>query len=129
VTLPGPVAAFTALLGGTAGPCAMFGLGAVLAGRPIGRDLGMVATMSIGKLVVHPVVIAGSMAAFGVVAPWSTAAVLAAGMPIAAVLFVIGQQYNVCPERASTAVLASTALSVVTLTLLLLLHGQGGGQV
>ena len=125
VTLPGPVAAFTGLLGGTAGPCAMFGLGAVLAGRPAGRGLGMVAYMSIGKLVVHPVVIAGSMTAFGVVAPWSTAAVLAAGMPIAAVLFVIGQQYDVYPERASTAVLASTALSVLTLTALLLLVGGG----
>jgi len=67
------------------------------------------------------------MAVFGVAAPWSTAAVLAAGMPIAAVLFVIGQEYDVCPERASTAVLASTALSVVTLTVLLLLLGPGGG--
>jgi len=39
------------------------------------------------------------------------------------VLFVIGQQYDVYPERASTAVLASTALSVLTLTALLLLVG------
>jgi hypothetical protein len=44
-------------------------------------------------------------------------------------LFVIGQQYDVYPERASTAVLVSTALSMVTLTVLLLLLGQGGGQV
>jgi predicted permease len=129
VTLAGPIVAFTGLLGRTAGPCAMFGLGAVLAGRPAGRGLGTVAYMSIGKLVVHPVVIAGSMTAFGVAAPWSTAAVLAAGMPIAAVLFVIGQQYDVYPERASTAVLASTALSVVTVTVLLLLLRQVGGQV
>jgi len=125
VTLPGPVAGFAGLLGGTAGPCAMFGLGAVLAGRPVGRGLDMVAYMSIGKLVVHPIIIAGSMAVFGVAAPWSTAAVLAAGMPIAAVLFVIGQQYDVYPERASTAVLVSTALSVLTLTTLLLLVGEG----
>lgn len=129
LTLPGPVAVFTGLLGRTAGPCAMFGLGAVLASRPVGRGFGMVATMSIGKLVVHPAAIAGAMSVFGVAAPWSTAAVLASGMPIAAVLFVIGQQYDVYPERASTAVLVSTALSMVTLTVLLLLLGQGGGQV
>ncbi len=125
VTLPGPVAAFTGLLGSAAGPCAMFGLGAVLAGRPITGGLGMVAYMTIAKLVVHPIVIAGAMAAFGIAAPWSTAAVLAAGMPIAATLFVIGRQYDVYPERASTAVLVSTVLSVLTLTALLLLFVGG----
>ncbi len=125
VTLPGPVAAFTGLLGSAAGPGAMFGLGAVLAGRPVTSGFGMVAYMSLAKLIVHPIVIAAAMTAFGIAAPWSTAAVLAAGMPIAAVFFVIGQQYDVYPERASTAVLVSTVLSVLTLTALLLLLGDG----
>ena len=52
--LPTPVENFTDLLGGTAGPCALFALGATLAGRSLSAGLGEVSYMTSFKLFVHP---------------------------------------------------------------------------
>lgn len=126
LALPGPIYGFIGLLGDTAGPCAMFALGATLAGRPVTGYATMAMTMSAGKLVLHPLVMAAVMTVFGIATPWLAAAVLGAGMPMAAVLFVIAQQYDVRPAVASTAVLASTALSILTLSgLVALMSGTG----
>ncbi len=50
---------------------------------------------------------------------WIYAAVLLAALPTATNVFVIGQQYDVWQERASATILITTALSVVTVSLLL----------
>ena len=121
VQLPHPIRVFADLLGGTAGPCAMFALGATLAGRPLGRGLLTAATMSGVKLALHPLLMFWVMRLFGIGEPWSSAAVLGSAMPIAAVLFVVAQQYNTAQGRASAAVLLSTALAVLSLPLVLTL--------
>lgn len=117
LTLPEPVRVFADLLGRTAGPCALFALGATLAGRPVSHGLGVAAALSVAKLVLHPVIMGLAMVILAVPAPWSTAAVLAAAMPVAAVLFVLAQQYDVAPTEASTGVLLSTGLAVGTVPL------------
>ncbi len=122
VELPGAALRLVDLLGRTAGPCAMFALGAVLAGRPlkitIGDGIKTAAVISVFKLGVHPAVMWVAMTAFGVSAEWRLAATLGAAMPAAAAIFVIAQEYKTMPVRASTGVLVSTAISMVTLTAL-----------
>lgn len=118
IALPQPVTTFTGLLGRAAGPAAMFTLGAVLAGRPLSEGMGEAAYASVFKLAVYPLAMWGAMTAFGIGADWRLAATLGAAMPMATVLFVIAQQYDVMPQRMSTAVLASTVVSMASVTAL-----------
>ena len=118
--LPATVEGFLNLLGAAAAPCALFALGASLVGRPIGSartEIGFITTV---KLVVHPLAIWFVMFQVFAVAPdWGLAAVIAASMPVAATVFVVAQQYDVYVVRCSGAILISTVLSVVTISLFL----------
>jgi len=117
--LPSELAGFTNLLGQAAAPAAMFALGAVLAGRPIADGLGEASWMSVFKLAVHPLIMWGAMTAFGVSDAWRLVATLGAATPVAAALFVIAQEHDAMPARASTAVLMSTAVSLISLPVLI----------
>ncbi|HEY9081261.1 AEC family transporter [Magnetovibrio sp.] len=119
IGLPGELADFTNLLGQAAAPAAMFALGAVLAGRPIADGVGEASFASLAKLALHPLIMWGAMTAFGVSDEWRLVATLGAATPVAAALFVIAQEHNAMPVRASTAVLLSTAVSMITLPLLI----------
>ncbi|MNE64010.1 hypothetical protein D3C80_1593940 [compost metagenome] len=69
------------------------------------------------------------LTSFGTFEPiWIYSAVLLAGLPTAANVFVIAQQYQVWQERASASILISTALSVVTLTAVLYIVRQLAGS-
>ena len=117
--LPGPVERFTDLLGGAAAPCALFALGASLTAFSIGGDLKEVLAVTLLKLVLHPLIMA-------VIAFWvfqlpplsATVAILTAALPSGANVFILARQYNIYLARAASAVLITTGLSVVTLTLL-----------
>ncbi len=63
--LPGPVNEFMTLLGAAATPCALFAIGASLAGRSAER-LEVAAWLSVAKLVLHPAAVAGACWLFGV---------------------------------------------------------------
>ncbi|HKH76010.1 MAG TPA: AEC family transporter, partial [Rubrobacteraceae bacterium] len=117
--LPTPVENFTKLLGGAAGPCALFALGATLAGQPTSTGIAEVSYMSVFKLLVHPGAVWFTTRLFGVDAFWATVAVLAAALPTAASIFILAKQYDTYVERASSAILVSTAVSVVTVSALL----------
>ncbi|MBL4586351.1 MAG: AEC family transporter [Flavobacteriales bacterium] len=119
IGLPGAIGGFTNLLGQAAAPAAMFALGAVLAGRPMSEGMGEVAYMSVVKLAVHPLVMWWGMTLFGVGAEWRLAVTLGAATPVAASMFVIAQEYKALPVRVSTAVLLTTAVSMITLPLLI----------
>jgi len=117
--LPTALGGFTNLLGQAAAPAAMFALGAVLAGRPISQGVGEASLVSAMKLAVHPLIVWGVMTVFGIGAEWRLVATLGAATPVAAALFVIAQEHDAMPARASTAVVLSTAVSMITLPLLI----------
>lgn len=121
----GALARFIGLLSGAAGPCALFALGASLAEQPMSGSYGRALYMTICKLIVHPAVVLLVMGLVGIDPLWTDAAALGMAMPIAVVLFVIAQQYNVYAEAASAAVLASTTASVLSVSVLLALLGGG----
>lgn len=119
VPLPVPVNSFTEILGRSAGPCALFAIGAKLAGQPVADRFAEVALISAGKLILHPLAIWATMSvAFGGDAKRTTIAILAAALPIGGNLFVVAQSFGIYAARSSTAILVSTAAAVVTFSLL-----------
>ncbi len=120
LVIPRPVANFAELLGATAGPGALFALGLSLVGRSLNTgwaELGWIVAL---KLVVHPmltlvlVTYVISMDPF-----WAKSAVLLAAMPTGALVFVLAQNYDIYVQRASATIVATTVLSVVTLSSIL----------
>ena len=114
--LPVPVNEFLTLLGAAATPCALFAIGASLAGRSAER-IEIAAWLAFAKLVLHPVAVA--VAAFVIFPVEPVAAgvmVAAAALPVAGNVFILAQHYGVAPQRVSTAILVSTAASVLSVT-------------
>lgn len=121
---PTPLANFLDLLGGTAGPCALFALGATLAGRTVAGGTAEISFMTFMKLVLHPAALFFTTTVIFTVDPlWATAALLGAALPIAANVFIVARQYDVYVARTSSAILVSTAVSMITVSaLLFVLH-------
>ena len=118
--LPTPVKNFTDLLGGAAGPCALFALGATLAGQRISSGIGEVSYMTFFKLLVYPTAMWFTTTQLFDLDPlWATVATLGASLPVAANVFIIARQYDTYVDRTSSAVLLSTIISVVTVSALL----------
>ena len=121
LTPPTPVNNFLDLLGAAAGPCALFALGATLAGRSVAGGAAEIGYMTALKLFVHPAALLLTAAVIFDVDPlWTSAALLGASLPIAANVFIVARQYDVYVTRASGAVLVSTAVSMATVSTLLL---------
>ena len=113
---------FLEMLMGAAAPAALFVLGVSVAVRPLKRVPLELAPLLIIKLVVHPL-IAFTVLTYvgGFDRLWIYTAVLMASLPPAATTFVIAQQYNQYVERASSAIMIGTAVSIMTVTGLLYL--------
>jgi malonate transporter and related proteins len=115
LVLPGPVTEFMALLGAAATPCALFAIGASLAGRSADR-VQLAIWLTFAKLVLHPAAVALACWAFGVTGFAAGVMIAAAALPVAGNVFILAQHYGVAPQRVSTAILMSTAGSVLTVT-------------
>lgn len=113
--LPAPVGSFMTLLGAAATPCALFAIGASLAGRSAQR-LDIAGWLSFAKLVLHPAAVALAAYAMGVEPYAAGVMIAAAALPVAGNVYILAQHYGVAPVRVSTAILISTAASVLTVT-------------
>lgn len=104
-----------------AAPVALFAVGGMLHGTQVRGLAAPVALIVCGKLVLHPLAVAGALQVFPVVDPQlATAAVLMASVPMIAIFPVLGQRFGV--ERVcAAALLASVLASVVTVNLVLAL--------
>ncbi len=114
--VPGPVNDFLALLGAAATPGALFAIGASLAGR--GTERWQVAAwLSFAKLVLHPLAVAVSALLIFKVDPKAAGVMIAAAeLPVAGNTYILAAHYGVAPQRVSTSILISTAVSIVTVT-------------
>ncbi|MDR3045317.1 MAG: AEC family transporter [Desulfovibrio sp.] len=132
-----PVAAMASMLGATASPCALFGIGMVLAAQltaegagcppegmgdgsgecdpqalsPLARQVAVNAV----KLFAHPALTWLCLWAFGVRGQWLGMGVLFAAMPTAAVAYVVAESYGAGTRDTSRAIVVSTMLSALTL--------------
>lgn len=109
-----------------AAPCALFAMGVTAALRPLRRiPLELTYLVPI-KLLVHPLLMYLLLSRIPELdETWLHVAVLLAALPSATNVFVIAQQYGVWEERASSAVVVSTLLSVLTVTAFLYLTSIG----
>lgn len=120
VPVPAPLLGYGNLLADAAGPCALFALGATLAGRPMHEGAAETLYLTLLKLVVHPALVA-VMALWVLELPpvWASVAILQAALPIAANVYVLAQRYDLHAGRISTAIFISTAVGVGTISLLI----------
>jgi hypothetical protein len=124
--LPIPAAAgtFFDILAAAAAPCALFAMGLFLVGRSMTAGAGEVSWLVVLKLLVQPALT--YVLAFEVLEMdrlWAVSAVVLAALPAGALVFVLAQQYGTYTQRSTSAILVSTVLSVLTLSLLFALIG------
>ena len=111
-----PLNEFLTLLGAAATPCALFAIGASLAGRSAER-VEVAAWLSFAKLVLHPAAVAVAALVIFPVEPYAAGVMIAAAaLPVAGNVFILAQHYGVAPQRVSSAILISTAASILTVT-------------
>jgi predicted permease len=113
--LPAPAETFLTTLGAAATPGALFAIGASLAGKSAERPI-VASWLSFAKLILHPAAVAiAALPVFGI-APYAAGVMItAAALPVAGNVFILAQHYGVAPQRVSTSILISTAVSILTL--------------
>jgi malonate transporter and related proteins len=121
---PVALATFCDILGAAAPPSALFAIGLFMVGRSFTAGAAETSWLVGFKLLVQPAVTA--LIAYGLLEMdplWSAAAVTLAALPTGALVFVLAQQYGVYTQRATAVILASTVLSVATLSALFAMLG------
>ncbi|MGB7242560.1 MAG: AEC family transporter, partial [Sulfitobacter sp.] len=119
IPIPTPMNDFLAILGGAATPGALFAIGASLASKSTER-IEVAGWLSFCKLVLHPGFVAVAALYLFDVDPFSAAVIIsAAALPVAGNVYILAQHYGVAPQRVSAAILVSTAVSIVTVSLVI----------
>ncbi|MEW2915862.1 MULTISPECIES: AEC family transporter [Ruegeria] len=114
VPVPAALNDFLTILGGAATPGALFAIGASLASKSAER-IQVAAWLSFCKLVIHPACVAVVLLWLMPVDAFSaTVAIAAAALPVAGNVYMLAAHYRVAPHRASAAILLSTAVSILT---------------
>ncbi|MEQ8176973.1 MAG: AEC family transporter [Amphiplicatus sp.] len=125
VALPGPVRKFFEILGDAAGPAALFSLGLFLATQklpPLKESGGKVASIALVKMALLPVLTLLLLASFGVRdLNYVAAAALFTVTPTAVGAFVMASQYGCYVRETVAAIAATTALSILTISAVLVI--------
>jgi predicted permease len=122
--LPGPVRHFTTLLGDAASPCALVTIGLFLAQSRGTGDQPTVVRLVVLKLLINPAITAVlACFVFSMPALWSHTAVLLSALPIGTGPFMLAKRYERAPAVTSRAILFSTVVSVVTISVLVAVLG------
>jgi len=109
------------LLGNAFGPVSLLLVGVSLARTPLAGQWRMALQVSAAKNLVLPLLVGISAWAYGITGLPLTVLVIAAGLPMGANVFLFAQRYNVVQEETTAAMGVSTALAIVTLSVLMVL--------
>lgn len=109
------------LLGDAFGPIALVLVGVTLAHTAIGRHLKGALLVSALKTVVHPALMYTAGRAFGLSGLPLTVMVVAAALPVGANVFLFSQRYHKAEEMVTASVAVSTAMAVVTVSIVMAL--------
>jgi len=119
VPIPDVANEFLTILGAAATPGALFAIGASLASKSAER-MSVAAWLSFCKLVLHPAAVALAALVLIPVARFDAAVMIAAAsLPVAGNVYILAQHYGVAPHRVSASILISTAVSIVTVSLVI----------
>ena len=122
LALPLPLDSTVGLLGTAAVPCALFALGASLAAFPLHGDLRPGLLLVAIKLVLHPLAVwLLAVPVLGLDGIWVPVAVGMAAMPSGVNAYLFAAHYEAAEGVASRAVFISTAVSPVTISVVLYL--------
>ncbi|MDX1779978.1 MAG: AEC family transporter [Thalassovita sp.] len=117
--IPGALNEFVSILGAAATPGALFAIGASLASKSAER-MATAGWLSFFKLVVHPLAVAVSALLLFQVERYTAGVMIAcAALPVAGNIYILAQHYGVAPQRVSATILISTAVSIVTVSLVI----------
>ncbi|WP_291296662.1 AEC family transporter [Elioraea sp.] len=116
--LPGPVKATLDLLGAASSPVALVSLGAGLAAFRLGDGWQDVMLGTVAKLFIMPALVWGAALAIGLDGPALAVTVTAAALPTGSNPVLLAARYGVGMDRAGATVVASTLVSVLTLSVL-----------
>jgi len=122
VRVPLPVERFATLLAAAAGPCALFAIGLFVSQLSIRAGIAASWPSTILKLALHPLLMA--LFAFYLLpvdAFWAKIGVVCASLPLGATAFVLAQRYKLLEAETSTGAVLSTAVSVLTVSLVMML--------
>ena len=120
-SIPTPVENYLDLLGRAAGPTALFAIGLSLYGQPLRADMHEVGWLVTAKLLVHPALVwLLAVYVFALDTGTMKAAVFLAALPSGALVYVVAQRFDILVARTSAAIILSTAISVVTVSPLLI---------
>jgi malonate transporter len=124
IKVPVPLERFASLLSAAAGPCALFAIGLFVSQLSIGAGIAAGWPSTALKLLVHPALMA--LLAFYLLpidSFWAKIGVVCASLPLGATAFVLAQRYKLLEAETSTGAVLSTAVSVITVSIVMaLLH-------
>jgi len=111
------------MLAASAVPCALVSLGLALHRYPMRGDFGPALLISTLKLGVHPAIVFALTRILPMPPVWADVAVVFAAMPCGINAYLLAQRYRVGVAAAAGAVSLSTAASLFTVSLWLLILG------
>jgi len=123
---PAPGAGFADSLGAAAGPCALIACGMFLVGKPVGgQALTTTLRLTALKLFLNPLITWICIVTIAPMPPlYVQCAVILAALPTGALVFTVAERYGVFAEGTSSAILMSTTLSALTLSILFAFKDQ-----
>ena len=118
-------------LAATATPCALVALGMVLSIQMTSSvrgesHLSWQIPVDLIKLILQPLLTLFALSGLGVSGEWLAMGVILAGMPTGSVAYVLSETYGVAARDASRVILVDTALSVLTIPLMVFLLQRAG---
>ncbi|MEA2842040.1 MAG: malonate transporter [Methylobacteriaceae bacterium] len=123
---PVAVGRLLTLLQGAAAPCALFGMGVMVALRPMRAVRPELPILLLIKLTLHPLIVWTLLSLIGGFDRiWVFTAVLMAALPPALNVFIMASRYQTYVEGSSNLILVGTLVSVITVTGLLYLITSG----
>jgi malonate transporter len=124
--LPGPLERWAALIGNGAAPCALFSVGASLRAYRLKGALAPAAMIAALKLVAHPLLVVGLIGLVFEVPPlWAKVAIVVAALPVGVNPYLFAVRYDAGQAESASAILLTSLLSVVTVSVVLLWLGPG----
>lgn len=125
--VPAPLLSITAMLGATAAPCALFGMGMMLGSQFMsapgflpGRFWRQLPAHLL-KLLVLPVLTYACLLFFGIPGRILAVGTLISAMPAGIAAYVVAEKHHVSAYDTSLGIVASTGLSVITIPIAILL--------
>lgn len=125
-TIPAVVDKPLELLATAFGPLALVLVGVTLANTRVGEHWRQALALAGVKNLLHPLLVFGLCRLLGVSGVPMAVMVVASALPIGANVFLFSQRYKVAEELITASVVVSTALALVTLTVVLILVGHFG---